>query len=187
MTPSSPEDEILEDLRLSPEEELVISAAKEASEEEYDFTLCAEKIAKSRGQIVVWPQQNELQIDIDSAQQMRDFTKIYNEIGWCYEWTFVHKSRSGPNRWHVYIRHPKLTFTTPERLLLQAFFQDDPKRCKLNTLRYLEGIETPSRLFEKPDFSVNDGVRLEYVVITPEPSPTYAPVLGVSDKGDILY
>jgi hypothetical protein len=153
---------------LTDAEKLEISAANEESAEEYDFTTSAEEIAKARGQVVVWPGLNWLQIDIDSAAQWRKFEDRFNQLGWDYEWTYVHKSRSGPNRFHVYIVHPKMTFTDEHRLLLQAMLEDDPKRCWLNYLRFNEGVPSPSRLFEQPGFDYKTGIPVDEVEITPE-------------------
>ncbi len=152
---------------MSPEEQLQSEAIEEASEEEYDFTISAEKLAKQRGQIVVTPRKNELQIDIDSGEQWALFRERFEELGWCHEWTYVHPSRSGPNRFHVYIEHPDKIFTTSQRLLYQQFLGDDPVRVKLNFLRYNEGVLEPSRLFEAPDFEMTSGQQAQNIKITP--------------------
>lgn len=162
-----PED--LPDPSLTPDEHIYMSAVMETNNEEYDFNFSAEKIAKARGQIVVLPSCNMLQIDIDSADQWDRFMDRFDMLGWNYEWTYVHKSRSGPNRFHVYIIVPNKIFTTCERLLLQAMLEDDPKRCWLNFLRYNDGVKDPSRLFEAPGFDVLTGLSVILTKIVSEP------------------
>jgi len=119
----------------------------------YDFDASAQAVAESRGLVVVFPKENELQIDIDSPEQLAEFFRRLNYL--CDSPLFnynSHKlttSNSGKGHHHVTIVCDR-TFTEVERMMLQAALNDDPLRVFLNARRWLYGIENPSRLFEKP-------------------------------------
>lgn len=128
-------------------------------DEEYDALTPAEEVAAKRGLIVVFPADNQLQIDIDSEEQYQEFER---RIGG-FEVDALHPckitilpSASGLPKRHATITCDDRTFSTVERHMWQAALNDDPFRVYLNAVRYADGDEHPSRLFEKPVVDPDD-------------------------------
>lgn len=121
------------------------------AQDEYDFDKDCEEIAKERGLMVVFPEANQLQIDIDSEEQFSEFERRW----WAFktQWNVSREdkvSASGlPNR-HVYLTFRDRVFSEEERIMWQAALNDDPLRVFLNAMRLAYGVKNPSRLFEKP-------------------------------------
>ena len=123
-------------------------------DDEYDALTPAEDVATKRGLVVVYPGDNELQIDIDSEEQYQEFIRRFNafECDALYPCSLlITPSASGLPKRHATISCPYKRFTTVERLMWQAALNDDPFRVYLNAVRFANGDKTPSRLFEKPD------------------------------------
>lgn len=112
---------------------------------------CAEKEAEARGQIVVYPGDDELQIDIDTEAQYETFEKNLYTLGDCYK---VRKkpSKSGHPHYHITLtRIGRPPFSMWERIALQAILGSDLTRETMNALRYMNGVERPVRFFEYPE------------------------------------
>lgn len=133
-------------------------------QDEYDFDAECEEVARKRGLIVVMPEPNELQIDLDSEESRTEFYERLSNFNFGYskiedaldlewfnlcEW-FVSRSHTA-GHFHAYLR-TEHKFTDLERIAWQAALGDDPVRFKLNMMRLRYGIKNPSRLFERPDF-----------------------------------
>lgn len=129
-----------------------IEAASKRGDDEYDVFTDPEEVAARRGLIVVFPEDNQLQIDIDSEEQYEEFNRRFASFDFFYKAQItVTPSASGlPNR-HVTITHPTETFETVERMMWQAALNDDPVRVFLNALRHADGQENPCRFFEVPE------------------------------------
>jgi hypothetical protein len=132
-----------------------------ATSDPYDGEAFAEEVAKSRGQIVVYPLVNEIQIDLDSREAFNKHIKSLEEFQfpnrglYLDTWSFI-QSKS-KDCFHVYMKflgkdcRPHV-FLEAERMFFQAALGDDPVRVRLNAKRYFAGDDKPSRLFEFPDF-----------------------------------
>lgn len=118
----------------------------------YDCSRNAEEVARERGQVVVYPQDNQLQFDIDSPEQLEDFEGRLRDLE-SYEAIDDYQRQDieskSPGCRHIYLTFADRKFTEIERMLWQAALGDDPKRVFLNFLRLQMGDEKPSRLFEK--------------------------------------
>lgn len=123
----------------------------------YDFDESAEDVAKKRGQIVVFPNEDQLQIDIDSEEQYEMFQRrfqafgigsgISDDRGYIMD---EKPSKSGLPSRHITITCPGRKFTEGERIAYQAALGSDPVREFLNAMRLYHGNEKPSRLFQNP-------------------------------------
>lgn len=139
------------------EDDSDFSKNEKLRQEEYEFDVAAEEVAKSRNMCVVLPQSNQLQIDLDTEEDYQEFLRRFDEFRADGNETFnrgikteIYCSASGFPHRHVYITFKDRTFTELERILIQAALNDDPLRVYLNTKRFLYGVKNPSRLFEKP-------------------------------------
>jgi hypothetical protein len=120
------------------------------TEDKYDWSKDPSLVAAERGLVVVFPKENQLQIDIDSDAQATEFRRRLDAFPWIYEIEDKPSASGLPNR-HVTLTIEDKTFTEVERMFWQAALNDDPLRVFLNALRYDAGVENPSRLFEKPE------------------------------------
>lgn len=122
---------------------------------DYTFSACAEEQAERCGCVVVYPEPNQIQLDLDTDAAFSMYeTRMTEFYSQCPDSRFtlachpaVEPSKSGlPHR------HVTLTFcsdlTELERICLQVMFGSDPIRESLNALRLFGGIERPTRLFE---------------------------------------
>ncbi len=126
-------------------------------DDEYNFDVAAEEIAAKRGLIVVKPQDDQLQIDIDSPEALAEFWRRFN----CFvmvkhkDFYFTHSQvcvvpSQRPGHYHATITVLGKTFSPIERIAYQAALNDDVLRVFLNMRRVYAGVEDPTRLFEKP-------------------------------------
>lgn len=121
------------------------------AEDEYEFDWVAEKVAKSRGLVVVYPKKNQLQIDLDSEDAYRNFLDQMDALDIRHSWAVITPSASGlPNRHATITFTNGRTFTEWERIAIQFALGSDPVREKLNIMRLYNGLPNPTRLFEKP-------------------------------------
>ena len=131
------------------------------SPELYDFDRDADEIAEEKGCYVVFPKQNQIQLDIDTKEQSEMFTKrladFSNTTFLTFEVVSKIKSSSGkPHHWHITIDvfendEPRKLSET-ERICLQFSLGSDPVRETMNVMRMFRGVKNPTRLFEKkPD------------------------------------
>lgn len=124
---------------------------KQLSPEEYDFDSSCEEVAAKRGLDVVYPEHDQLQLDLDTEAQWEEFNRRlpFFQFGEFLR-IEVKPSASGlPNR-HVTLTFPGHTFKMWERIALQAALNSDPIREFLSARRLWQGTEKPSCLFEVP-------------------------------------
>ncbi len=122
-------------------------------EDEYDFDAIAEEVAAKRGQVVVFPKPNQLQIDIDDIDQLNEFERRLGFLfGWFPEGTKIDRNPSkSPDHLHITITFPQdKVFSEWERLAMQSALNSDPIREYLNVARLLAGVQNPTRLFQSP-------------------------------------
>lgn len=125
----------------------------------YDFNESAEKIAEILGCRIVYPEANELQLDIDNSSQLNIFEERFPELcnvcfGYLRFTHEMHESKSGYPNFHVTIKvfnwdKTPHALTESERIALQFSLGSDPIRETLNSFRMLTGVKKPTRLFEK--------------------------------------
>lgn len=115
----------------------------------YDFDALAEDVAKQRGLVVVWPEKNQLQFDLDSKEELAEFYHRWHEFSERMEYGIEQHETQTQGHYHVTITMEH-KFTEWERIALQAVLGSDTMREFLNAKRlFLNHTERPSRLFEK--------------------------------------
>ena len=115
----------------------------------------AEFVAEKLKCRVVYPQDNQLQLDMDTEAQFAEFERRFADL---FTWdrseqlSFptieITPSKSGLPHRHITLTFPGVIFTSLERVLMQTLLGSDPVREKMNTLRVIKGISKPCRLFE---------------------------------------
>jgi hypothetical protein len=121
------------------------------SDDTYDFNRKAEEVAELNGCVVVYPEPNQLQIDLDTDEQYQYYKKRLEDVERILEWDMSVKetpSKSGLPHRHITITVKDKVFTEWERIACQVMLGSDPVREGLNTLRMCYGVENPTRLFE---------------------------------------
>jgi len=116
---------------------------------EYDFSISAEDEAERRGQVVQWPKDNEIQLDLDSEEALAEFERRFKDFAFQEIWQTptVHKRKSfTEGHYHVTIEFAD-DLNNWMRLALQAALGDDPIRHFLAVRRLVYGCKTPSCLF----------------------------------------
>lgn len=131
-----------------------INKNAEFEEKSYNFNEVAEEAAAKKGLIVVLPEPNQLQIDVDSEEAYLEFCKRYQNMDMQYSNYGTPKiketfSNSGPPHRHITLTFENHIFTEWERIALQAVLGSDPIREYLNAKRLIFGEFNPTRLFEK--------------------------------------
>jgi hypothetical protein len=119
----------------------------------YDFDEHAEAVALGRGQIVVYPEDNQLQLDIDSDEQFEIYRRRISGLevlGWDFSVNTTPSLSGLPNR-HITVTVKDKVFTEVERIAFQFMLGSDSVRESLNLLRTAAGKERPTRLFETPE------------------------------------
>jgi hypothetical protein len=112
----------------------------------YDSTIPQEWVAEERGQIAIYPKENELFIDIDSEEQLKEFYRRAFHLGISLEDIKVTSSKTEGHK-HITITTQK-TFTDLERIAWQAALNDDPLKVFLSVMRVHVGIQNPTTFFE---------------------------------------
>lgn len=109
------------------------------------------KYAEANNLRLVVPEEDELQLDIDSDADFEIFKQhiaILQERS-AYQWKFK-PSRSKPQGKHITVRLPGGKFTPLKRIALQAALGSDRKRELLSILDLENGDPMPTVFFEKP-------------------------------------
>ena len=133
-----------------------LSKLLEATSTPYNFSAFAETEAEKVGCVVVYPESNQLQIDLDSEEAFVQYEKRLKEL---YQRTsypayqlacdpVVTPSKSGHPHRHITLTFANNVFTEWERIGMQMMLGSDPVRETLNALRLASGVEKPCRLFE---------------------------------------
>jgi hypothetical protein len=118
----------------------------------YDFDVDADKVAKEKGLKVVLPEDNQLQIDLDTEEAFDEFNR---RLDW-FEFekgaytAESHFSNSGKPHRHITLTFKNVKFEEYQRIALQAALGSDIIREYLNCKRLWKGCKNPTRLFEKP-------------------------------------
>lgn len=115
----------------------------------YDFDTSCEDAAADKNCVVVYPEDNELFIDIDNDNQLRIFEKRIKEIAPLLNGgvSVDKKPSSTPGHFHIIVRADGESFNEIERILFQAILGSDLVRETLSTFRHLRGDKNPTRLF----------------------------------------
>lgn len=124
--------------------------------EPYDFSAHVEQEAERIGCVVVYPESNQLQIDLDTEEAFKQYEKRFKEL---YHRTVhpayqlacdpeVHPSKSGYPHRHITLTFVDREFSEWERIAMQMMLGSDPVRESLNALRLASGVKRPCRLFE---------------------------------------
>jgi hypothetical protein len=107
--------------------------------------------AKEKGLLVVFPAENELQIDIDNEHSYQMYVKqmdiVTKYVG--VESFIEHPSKSGLPKRHITVRL-KSPVTMIERIALQACLGSDRVREVLGYVQYKNGDPNPVLFLEKP-------------------------------------
>lgn len=108
-----------------------------------------QEVAKECGKVVVYPADNEIQLDIDSEEQYKKFLLTLCKLEKYIDFpAFTVVPSSTPGHCHV-----TLSMGTPismwQRLALQSVLCSDPDRELFNCARALTGDERPTLLFAK--------------------------------------
>ena len=140
--------------------EIAMITGEEFLQASYDFNASAEIEAANRGLRIVYPEDNQLQLDIDSQEAYEVFQTLFRELGLdsIYEVTKTESaSASGLPHRHItitlqeYSAHGSLvpySMTEGERIAFQLALGSDPVREFLNLKRLIYGTKRPTRLFE---------------------------------------
>lgn len=110
-----------------------------------------EEAARANGCAIVYPADNELQLDIDSEA---DFTRFEDQLPILKRtvgvttWR-VHPSKSGGEKRHVTVVLDRDVTDARERILLQALLGSDRKRELLSLVYLNAGRAKPTLFFEK--------------------------------------
>jgi hypothetical protein len=115
----------------------------------YDFNDCAESVAKERGLVVYYRNQNEILLDLDSEQMLQEamsrFRVMFDqERGW---YSYCYPSASGAPHYHCIIRGPH-PFSDAAACAFQSVLGSDPMREFLTMQRIMRKVDNPIRLFE---------------------------------------
>jgi hypothetical protein len=122
----------------------------EAWERMYDFNRNCEEVAKINCCRVVYPEPNQLQLDIDSEKSYDDFEKRMRSVHRWIEWDMafdIRPSKSGLPHRHITVTVKNRVFTDSERIAFQLMFGSDPVRESVNAMRCAVGVENPCCLF----------------------------------------
>lgn len=126
-----------------------MASSHSQAEDEYNWAEHAQGIAAERGQVVVLPLPNQLQLDLDSHEALQVCFQRCNDFGIQSPWVAMEPSKT-PGHYHVTITFPARVFTEAERIAYQFALGSDPVRERLNMMRLHAGYPNPSRLFKTP-------------------------------------
>ena len=127
----------------------------------YDLKNYEDAVAKSKakGKKIIIPKDDELQIDIDSAQQYEVFEAHIKELNGSFHPVCRIKiipSPGGEDNRHIYIKINKI-LEDKERIFLQLFLGSDPIREYLSLCLIAIGDSHPILMFEEPNFELDWG------------------------------
>lgn len=111
----------------------------------YDVALAQ---AKSDGYDIIYPEEDELLIDVDSKFQ---HDKFYRDLQLLQQFFVVYVTKDSPSKTKGH-RHITVKFDRPlsilERTALQASLGSDNRRELHSLIDYFQGLERPSLFFE---------------------------------------
>ena len=127
----------------------VMHQAQSNAEDEYNWEMAAEEAAAKRGQIVVRPLPNQLQLDLDSDVLLTEAVSRIEAFDIGHGAALIEPSKT-QGHYHVTITFQDRVFSEPERIAYQFALGSDPVRERLNLMRFHFGCPDPSRLFKTP-------------------------------------
>ncbi len=104
------------------------------------------------GMKLVLPEPNELFVDLDNHEAIKDFKVRWEEFLKVYPLSSVTYTTSKGGNLHAYITMLEPVESMTHRIALQAALGSDPLREMIAVKHLLEGYEYPSCFFEKPDY-----------------------------------
>lgn len=107
----------------------------------------AAALPASRGCRIVYPEPNQLFIDIDSDRQWRNFCEAIERFK-DWRWQSSRSTSGKPYRKHVVVTLPKAV-DERTRVFYQALLGSDPSRESLSWKRLQAGEKRPTIFFEK--------------------------------------
>lgn len=121
---------------------------------DYDWDCPREKYIEQKekeGFTIVYPEPNELQIDIDNSEQKRHFEKVWNLIDIAIPNAYFESSVSQSGRGvHITVTLP-FDVSNIERIAFQAALGSDPVRELLSIYRYSRDDEYPTLFVERKE------------------------------------
>ena len=125
-------------------------AGMEPADEIYCFDRDVEKVAAAQGCKVVYPESNQIQLDIDNEKSYEDFLRRVESVERRLAWVMniqIRPSKSGLPHRHITITVGNKEISDWERVGLQLMFGSDPVRESVNAMRCAAGVANPSCLF----------------------------------------
>lgn len=137
--------------------------------------------AENLGLAIVFPKDNQLQLDIDNDEAMEQFEKLRDVVEHHFGITDVevHPSKSGLPKRHVTITMPT-NMATRDRILIQACLGSDRTRELLSYLQVLNGDAHPVLFIERPEIARAAILK----TLSLPPSPQYKQL--AAGLGDVL-
>jgi len=110
------------------------------------------RYAADNGLRIVYPEHNQLLIDIDSDEDFQTFKDQFKILSEKFKvlWT-VTPSRSKPQGKHIIVTVPGANFSDLERIAFQAVLGSDRKRELLSIFDIIKGDSHPTVFFEKEE------------------------------------
>lgn len=142
----------------------ITSKDSEQEAAEYDFETIksshAVRLARTNGLTIVYPDDYQLQIDIDRAQALATFNKNLPKFKMHIAEVVKEErtpSKSGdPDKMHITLTLA-VDFDTPGRIAFQAFLGSDPTRELLSYIRFTHDDEHPTLFYEKKQLLLKAG------------------------------
>lgn len=124
----------------------------------YDISrLSAIKEAKEKGLIIIYPEDDELLINIDTKEQLEIFIERTEYLTRFFEFDFeIDESQSGPPHYHIRVKFEDMILDDMDRIFLQLFLGSDPTREFLSFLRIQKGEDYPTLFLEKKKQEVQE-------------------------------
>jgi hypothetical protein len=113
----------------------------------------ANEAAKAKGLVVVWPEPDQLFVDIDSHAALVLFEAhilTLKSVVPC-TWMVMRSPSEKPGHWHATVRLSRPVEDVFERILLQALLGSDLLHEILSWKQATAGNATPTCFFEKPE------------------------------------
>lgn len=104
----------------------------------YDIFTPSKDKAASMGAICVFPEDHQVQLDLDSEVALEEFLKRIHMLGnyFSQEVEYEKVSSKTPGHYHITVNLP-ITVDHIERLAIQSILGSDPMREMFNLYRYL--------------------------------------------------
>jgi hypothetical protein len=114
---------------------------------ENDYIITGDELLSEHPDKYIVPTDKQLFIDIDSADQYKQFEDRLKMLGDYFEGSAEFSSKTYPSRSGLPHRHIIITFddalTVPEKLFLQSFLMSDPQRDIMSFIQYKNDDKNP--------------------------------------------